>query len=77
LRWLEVTRYAAGIATPKEAVDEALVTEAHDRGLRIHPYTVNESSEMCRLLALGVDGLITDFPDRLDALLWTRVRATR
>lgn len=45
------------------AVDDALVHAAHDRGLQVVPWTVNERAEMRRLLRLGVDGFITDRPD--------------
>ncbi|PQJ33997.1 glycerophosphodiester phosphodiesterase [Salinibacter sp. 10B] len=45
-------------------VDEALVAAAHDRGVQLIPWTVNEPAAMKRLLRLGVDGLITDYPDR-------------
>ena len=44
-------------------VDESTVRDAHARGMRIVPWTVNEVSDMKRLKALGVDGLITDYPD--------------
>jgi glycerophosphoryl diester phosphodiesterase len=45
------------------------VTAAHDRGLRLVPWTVNEPSAMRRLIRLGVDGLITDYPDRARTVL--------
>ncbi|MCZ6694480.1 MAG: glycerophosphodiester phosphodiesterase family protein [Bacteroidetes bacterium] len=32
--------------------------------MRVIPWTVNEVKDMERLINLGVDGLITDFPDR-------------
>jgi glycerophosphoryl diester phosphodiesterase len=50
-------------------VDEPLVTAAHARCLDIHPYTVNEKPEMEALISLGVDGMFTNFPDRLDQVL--------
>jgi glycerophosphoryl diester phosphodiesterase len=40
--------------------------------LKILPWTVNERADMERLIALGVDGLITDYPDRLRALMAER-----
>jgi glycerophosphoryl diester phosphodiesterase len=50
-------------------VTPALVGEAHAAGLAVYVYTVDEPSEMERLLGLGVDGLFTNFPDRLRRLL--------
>jgi glycerophosphoryl diester phosphodiesterase len=64
-----VRRYAVGIGPPRGAVDAALVAAAHARCLDVHPYTVNESREMASLVALGVDGMFTNFPDRLAAVL--------
>ena len=45
------------------------VAMAHRLGLEMHVWTVNEASEMRELLALGVDGILTDYPDRLLALV--------
>ncbi len=44
-------------------VDDDLVRAAHSRGMRLIPWTVNSVSDMVRLKTLGVDGLITDYPD--------------
>jgi glycerophosphoryl diester phosphodiesterase len=46
-----------------------LVAAAHRGGLELHVWTVNEEDAMRRLLALGVDGIVTDYPDKLIALL--------
>ena len=43
---------------------EAALTEAHALGLRVVVWTVNEVDEMLALARLGVDGIITDYPDR-------------
>ena len=40
------------------------VKEAHGLGLKVVPWTVNAPAEMGQLIELGVDGLITDYPDR-------------
>lgn len=44
-------------------VDAALIEQAHKRGMAVIPWTVNSLEEMRRLQRLGVDGLITDYPD--------------
>jgi len=54
---------ASAIGPEAGSVDAALVHAAHRRGLRVQPWTVNDAAEMERLVALGVDGLITDTPD--------------
>lgn len=46
-----------------------LVAAAHRGGVEIHVWTVNDETAMRRLLALGVDGIMTDYPDKLIALL--------
>jgi glycerophosphoryl diester phosphodiesterase len=51
---------------------QAMVDEAHAAGMKVVPWTVNDIATMDRLLALGVDGLITDYPDRLRDLLDVR-----
>lgn len=50
-------------------VDAALVDAAHDAGLAIHPYTVDDREGMARLVDLGVDGFFTNFPARMRAFL--------
>lgn len=45
------------------------VAAAHRMGVEVHVWTVNELDQMRALLALGVDGILTDYPARLAALL--------
>ena len=45
------------------------IRRAHAAGVRIHVWTVNTPRQMARFIALGVDGIITNHPDRLLALL--------
>ena len=47
------------------ALTEALLKEAQALGLKVIPWTVNAPADMQRFLDWGVDGLITDYPDRL------------
>lgn len=44
-------------------VTPALVQTAHAQGLRVVPWTVNSPEEVQRLVGLGVDGIISDYPD--------------
>ena len=54
---------------------EATLADAHTLGLRVVVWTVNEVDDMLALAHLGVDGIITDYPDRaLDALAPWRPR---
>ena len=48
-------------------LSDAALKEAKSLGLTVIPWTVNGRADMDRLIAAGVDGLITDYPDRLRA----------
>jgi glycerophosphoryl diester phosphodiesterase len=64
---------------PREAAGFKLaqtgfIHAAHARNMAVHYWTVNDPDEMRRLIAMGADGLITDYPDRLKAILAERSR---
>jgi len=46
-----------------DTLTSEIVDRAHEEGLQIFPFTVNESDTMLELIKMGVDGIITDFPD--------------
>jgi glycerophosphoryl diester phosphodiesterase len=50
-------------------VDERFVTRAHEADLAVHVWTIDDPDEMRRLLALDVDGIMTDRPSVLSAVL--------
>jgi glycerophosphoryl diester phosphodiesterase len=60
---------AEAIHPERLLVDAALVDAAHDAGLAVYVFTVDDAAEMRRLLDLGVDGLFTNHPDRMRALV--------
>lgn len=49
-----------------------MVRDAHERGMAVVPWTVDDPATMEALIDAGVDGLITDYPDRLRAVLADR-----
>lgn len=59
---------ARAVHPPYSLVDPLLVTEARDGGFLLNTWTVNTADDFRRLVALGVDEITTDYPDR--ALNW-------
>ncbi|UKA55442.1 glycerophosphodiester phosphodiesterase [Arthrobacter sp. FW305-BF8] len=51
------------------SVTPQMIAEAHEYGLPVIPWTVNTTADMARLMDLGVDGIITDYPTRLRTLM--------
>lgn len=62
---LQVPEYIGAL----QVVSKQFVEAAHKRNLKVHVWTINETADMQRLLDLGVDGIMTDYPDRLMDLL--------
>lgn len=50
-------------------LDDSSFRHAKELGLAVVPWTVNDEPNMRRLVQMGVDGLITDYPDRLRKVL--------
>jgi glycerophosphoryl diester phosphodiesterase len=46
-----------------EFLDRAFVEDAHQRGLNVFAYTVNNREELARMQFFGVDGVFTDYPE--------------
>ena len=64
--WFEVAQALACVAVVSShtLMDAHLIGKLHGAGLRALVYTVNDAVDARRLLALGIDGLITDAVDR-------------
>jgi glycerophosphoryl diester phosphodiesterase len=62
---LQVPEYSGA----RHLLTRELVESAHRHGVEVHAWTINDEASMARMLDLGVDGIITDYPDRLLALL--------
>ncbi|RJP68440.1 MAG: glycerophosphodiester phosphodiesterase [Comamonadaceae bacterium] len=57
-------------------LNQQLLQRARALELRVIPWTVNEVQDMARLIDWGVDGLITDYPDRLRTVMQRRGMGT-
>ena len=60
---------ACALSPDRAFFDCAMLASARWRGLTVVPWTVNDPADMRRLVDLGVDGCITDYPDRLRSVL--------
>ena len=49
-------------------VNPGLIQKCRDQNIRVVPWTVNTVNDMKRMESMGVDGIITDYPDYLQAI---------
>ncbi|MEU8802475.1 glycerophosphodiester phosphodiesterase family protein [Spirillospora sp. NPDC048819] len=63
----------AAVLSPEHAITTpGLVDRAHAQGLQVAVWTVNTHEDMARFIKYGTDALVTDYPDRLHAVLAAR-----
>lgn len=60
---------ANAVVAPYQLISKRFVKRVRERNLKLHAWTVNNSDDMNRMTALGVDGIITDYPGALLGLL--------
>lgn len=61
---LKALGFTPTIFSPDQSlVNKELVERCHQKGINVIPWTVNQVDEMRKLVALGVDGIITDYPN--------------
>jgi glycerophosphoryl diester phosphodiesterase len=53
-------------------LDRALIRDAHERGIAVHVWTIDDEAKMHALYDLGVDGVMTDRPDVLTRVMRER-----
>lgn len=73
----EIGEYARGIGPCWTDVTQDLVDRAHSRGMFVNTYTVNSPDDMRALIAMGVDGIISDNCVELKRVIRERVRPGR
>lgn len=54
-----------GLCLPYRKATPGLIGAIHGRGMRAYAYTVDAPERMATLIARGIDGIVTDYPDRL------------
>lgn len=69
--WLKhaVQMGCTSLHPPVDETEASLVASCREAGMQIFPYTANEEGQLRRLVSLGVDGIYTDYPDRLASIL--------
>ena len=68
LAWAEPLLAPTALHTHHGMASANMIRNAHRRGLRVNVWTVNEPAAMRRMIALEVDGIITDRPANLAAI---------
>ncbi|MGW2160340.1 glycerophosphodiester phosphodiesterase family protein [Nonomuraea sp. NPDC001699] len=53
-------------------VTEKMVSDAHERGLKVVPWTCDDPATIAALIDMGIDGIITDYPDRVREIMAER-----
>jgi glycerophosphoryl diester phosphodiesterase len=66
---LQVPERARVAGRVRRILDARLLREAHRRNVAVHVWTVDDETDMRRLLAMGIDAIQTDRPDRLAKVL--------
>jgi len=56
---------AYSVSMGAESLTKEFVDDAHERGIKVHVWTVNEPEEIERINAMGADGIFSNYPDRL------------
>jgi len=59
--------YVEGFGISLSSAKKKLIDKIHGLDKKVHVWTVNEEEDMARMIELGVDGIITNYPDRVDS----------
>ena len=74
-RWVRLPAHVVQVCETwggRRVLTPRLVRDLHHQGVHVHVWTVNDEADMHRLLDWGVDGILSDFPDRLARVLHQR-----
>jgi glycerophosphoryl diester phosphodiesterase len=53
----------------REVVTRSFLNAAHGHNMEVHVWTINDAEDMQQLVTSGIDGIVTDYPDRLLTIL--------
>lgn len=65
---------AYAVKVDKDFINQAYVDDAHKRGLKMYVFTVNDYDDIEKIKSMGVDGIFTNYPDRLRPQPRTRLK---
>lgn len=71
-RWKFLEAPVQVLSLEQSLVDGELVLAAHRAGKEVHVWTVNDPADMKRMISYSVDAIITNYPDRLKAIRYSR-----
>ncbi len=64
------------LALRRNLATAATVDNAHRKGLSVSVWTVDRQADLQRMIRMGVDGIITNYPDRLNLILGRKQKTT-
>ena len=68
-RWRALARLLPRRLRVVSGIDARVVQVAHRAGMAVHAWTIDDEEEMRELIGMGVDGIMTDRPSLLAAVL--------
>ncbi|WP_439116680.1 glycerophosphodiester phosphodiesterase [Metabacillus litoralis] len=69
LQLASIKKYSIGVGPSFKRIDQKYIEKVRERGLQIHPYTINTREDMKKALKWGVNGIFTNHPDLFHEVL--------
>ncbi|MFL6554965.1 MAG: glycerophosphodiester phosphodiesterase [Bacillus sp. (in: firmicutes)] len=70
----EISKYAAGVGPDFSTVKKEFIGNAHNHGLMVHCWTVNNEADMQKMIDWGVDGIFTNFVDIAEKVISDQIK---
>ena len=56
---------AVALNPNKEFITKEIVNKIHSKNIKVYPYTINTPRNIRKMRSMGVDAIITDYPERI------------